>query len=175
MHVSRVITWSLLTLEHQTWSNDQSQHDLSWWCQFIDYLKFETRPSSLKIWVRWTPRLGRGASVFPVIIVETLSKFFFPAASMLISKTFVPKQTRETNIAGRGGKRDAIRVFMKGPSSSRGFRQFFNNYERDCGSRRDVVRLTDHRVLTEFIVDVRNRTQPCIRIGLRNKVYFGST
>jgi len=25
---------------------------------------------------------------------------------MLISKTFVPKQTRETNIAGRGGKRD---------------------------------------------------------------------
>ena len=28
-HVSRVITWSgLLTLEHQTWSNDQSQHDL---------------------------------------------------------------------------------------------------------------------------------------------------
>ena len=106
MHVSRVITWSLLTLEHQTWSNDQSQHDLSWWCQFIDYLKFETRPSCLKIWVRWTPRLGRGASVFPVIIVETLSKFFFPSASMLISKTFVPKQTRETNIAGRGGKRD---------------------------------------------------------------------
>ena len=111
MHVSRVITWSLLTLEHQTWSNDQSQHDLSWWCQFIDYLKFETRPSSLKIWVRWTPRLGRGASVFPVIIVETLSKFFFPSASMLISKTFVPKQTREANIAGRGGKRDTLYVY----------------------------------------------------------------
>ena len=111
MHVSRVITWSLLTLEHQTWSNDQSQHDLSWWCQFIDYLKFETRPSSLNIWVRWTPRLGRGASVFPVIIVETLSKFFFPSASMLISKTFVPKQTREANIAGRGGKRDTLYVY----------------------------------------------------------------
>ena len=28
-------------------SNDQSRHDLSWWCQFIDWLKFETRLSSL--------------------------------------------------------------------------------------------------------------------------------
>ena len=170
MHVSRVITWSLLTLEHQTWSNDQSQHDLSWWCQFIDYLKFETRPSSLKIWVRWTPRLGRGASVFPVIIVETLSKFFFPAASMLISKTFVPKQTRETNIAGRGGKRDTcIHERTK-------FISWFPAVLQQLwtGLWVDVVRLTDHRVLTEFIVDVRNRTQPCIRIGLRNKVYFGS-
>lgn len=30
---------------------------------------------------------------------------------MLISKTFVPKQTRETNIAGRGGKRDTLYVY----------------------------------------------------------------
>lgn len=30
---------------------------------------------------------------------------------MLISKTFVPKQTREANIAGRGGKRDTLYVY----------------------------------------------------------------
>ena len=91
---------------------------------------------------------------------------------MLISKTFVPKQTRETNIAGRGGKRDTC--IHERTKFISWFPQCFNNYERGCGSRRDVVRLTDHRVLTEFIVDVRNHTQPCIRIGLRNKVYFGS-
>ena len=122
MHVSRVIPWSLLTLEHQTWSNDQSQHDLSWWCQFIDYLKFETRPSSLKIWVRWTPRLGRGASVFPVMIVETLSKFFFPAASMLISKTFVPKQTQHC-VKGWEARyvyswKDQVHLVVSGSSST---------------------------------------------------------
>ena len=172
MHVSRLITWSLLTLEHQTWSNDQSQHDLSWWCQFIDYLKFETRPSSLKIWVRWKLRLGRGAPVFPVIIVETLSKFFFLPLQCWFPRRLYPNKHVKPTL--REGVGSAIRVFMKGPSSSRGFRQCVNNYERDCGSRRDVVRLTDHRVLTEFIVDVRNHTQPCIRIGLRNKVYFGS-
>ena len=33
--------------------------------------------------------------IFPVIIVETLARFFFPSLSM---------QTRETNIKGRGGK-----------------------------------------------------------------------
>ena len=27
------------TLEHQTWSNNQSQHDFfTWWCQFVDYI-----------------------------------------------------------------------------------------------------------------------------------------
>ena len=36
---------------------------------------------------------------FPVIIFETLANFFFSSLSMLISKTFVPKQTPETNIA----------------------------------------------------------------------------
>ena len=37
-------------------------------------------------------------STFPVIIVETLASFSFPSLSMLISKTFLPKQTRETNV-----------------------------------------------------------------------------
>ena len=43
-------------------------------------------------------------ATFPVIIVETLANCSFPSPSMLISKTFMPKKTRETNIAGRGGK-----------------------------------------------------------------------
>ena len=37
-------------------------------------------------------------------IVETLPNCSFPSSSMLISKTFMPKKTRETNIAGRGGQ-----------------------------------------------------------------------
>ena len=40
---------------------------------------------------------------FPVIIFETLANFFFLSLSMLIAKTFVPKQMPETNIAGTGG------------------------------------------------------------------------
>ena len=36
-------------------------------------------------------------STFPVIIVEKLASFSFPSLSMLISKTFMPKRTRETN------------------------------------------------------------------------------
>ena len=47
-HISRSITWSLLALKASylvkgptsTWS-------FMWWCQFIDWLKFKTRPSSL--------------------------------------------------------------------------------------------------------------------------------
>ena len=47
-HVSGVITWSLFNLRAPnlvkwpilTWP-------FIWWCQFIDYYKFETRPSSL--------------------------------------------------------------------------------------------------------------------------------
>ena len=45
--ISKSITWSLFTLKasylvkwpFSTWS-------FMWWCQFIDYLKFETRPNS---------------------------------------------------------------------------------------------------------------------------------
>ena len=36
-------------------------------------------------------------STFRVIIVETVASFSFPSLSMLISKTFMPKRTRETN------------------------------------------------------------------------------
>ena len=47
-HISRCITWSLFTLKASylvkwpisTWS-------FMWWCQFTDWLKFETRTSSL--------------------------------------------------------------------------------------------------------------------------------
>ena len=47
-HISKTITWSLFTLKASylvnwpmlTWS-------FMWWCQFIDKLKFETRPSPL--------------------------------------------------------------------------------------------------------------------------------
>ena len=47
-HISRSVTWSLFTLKASylvkwsilTWS-------FMWWCQLIDWLKFETRPSSL--------------------------------------------------------------------------------------------------------------------------------
>ena len=55
---------------------------------------------------RWNnaPKGGTMAQPsFPVIIFETLANFFFPSLSMLIAKTFVPKQTPETNIAGTGG------------------------------------------------------------------------
>ena len=47
-HVSRSITWSLFTLKASylvKWSI--STWSFMWWCQFIDWLKFETRPSSL--------------------------------------------------------------------------------------------------------------------------------
>ena len=37
-------------------------------------------------------------STFPVIIVQTLASFSFPSLSVLISKTFMPNQTCETNI-----------------------------------------------------------------------------
>ena len=43
-------------------------------------------------------------ATFPVIIVDTLANCSSPSPSMLISKTFMPKKTRENNIAGRGGK-----------------------------------------------------------------------
>ena len=42
---------NLVSVQHKSiilGQNDKSQHDLTfWWCQFIDLLKFETRPSSL--------------------------------------------------------------------------------------------------------------------------------
>ena len=47
-HISRSITWSLFTLKASylvKWSI--STWSFMWWCQFIDWLKFETRPSSL--------------------------------------------------------------------------------------------------------------------------------
>ena len=47
---------------------------------------------------------------FPVK-TETIAKFSIPSLSMLTSKTFMPKQTRETNIEGGEG-RQATRVFM---------------------------------------------------------------
>ena len=43
--------------------------------------------------------------------VETLATCFFPFLSMLTSKTFMPKQTRETNV--EESRRVAIRAFMK--------------------------------------------------------------
>ena len=47
-HVSRSVTWSLFTLNVSylvKWSI--STWSFMWWCQFIDWLIFETRPSSL--------------------------------------------------------------------------------------------------------------------------------
>ena len=47
-HISRAITWSLFTLKASylfKWSI--STWSFMWCCQFIDWLKFETRPSSL--------------------------------------------------------------------------------------------------------------------------------
>ena len=38
-------------------------------------------------------------STFPIIIVETLASFSFLSLSMLISKTFMPKQTRATKVS----------------------------------------------------------------------------
>ena len=48
LETSRSITWCLLTLKASylvKWSI--STWSFMWWCQFIDWLKFETRPSSL--------------------------------------------------------------------------------------------------------------------------------
>ena len=47
-------------------------------------------------------------SSVPVIIVETLARFSFPFLSMLISQTFMPKKTRETNIEGREGSNTCV-------------------------------------------------------------------
>ena len=58
----------------------------------------------------WKP----GNSTFPILIVETPARFSFPFLSMLTSKTFMPKQTRETNV--EESRRVAIRAFMKRPS-----------------------------------------------------------
>ena len=47
-HISRSITWFLYTLKASylvKWPI--STRSFMWWCQFIDLLKFETRPSSL--------------------------------------------------------------------------------------------------------------------------------
>ena len=47
-HISRPITWFLFTLKASylvKWSI--STWSFMWWCQFIDWLKFETCPSSL--------------------------------------------------------------------------------------------------------------------------------
>ena len=47
-HVSRSITWSLFNLkESNLVKRSISTLSFMWWCQFIDYLKFKTRPSSL--------------------------------------------------------------------------------------------------------------------------------
>ena len=46
--ISRSITWSLFTVKASNlvkWPISTSS--FMWWCQFIDWLKFETRPSSL--------------------------------------------------------------------------------------------------------------------------------
>ena len=55
----------------------------------------------------WKP----GNSTFPILVVETLVRFSFPSLSMLTSKTFMPKQTLETNT--KGSWRVAIRAFTK--------------------------------------------------------------
>ena len=47
-HISRSITWSLFTLKASylvRWSI--AAWSFMWWCQLIDWLKFEIRPSSL--------------------------------------------------------------------------------------------------------------------------------
>ena len=47
-HISRTITWSLFILKAPylvKWSI--LPRSFMWWCQFIDWLKFETHPSSL--------------------------------------------------------------------------------------------------------------------------------
>ena len=48
-HISRSITWSLFTLR-ATYSVKWpiSTWTFKWWSQFIDWLKFESRPSSLR-------------------------------------------------------------------------------------------------------------------------------
>ena len=53
---------------------------------------------------------GREWATFPVIIVETLANFFFPPRSMLISKTFMPKQTRVKPTLSCGKGRKAVRA-----------------------------------------------------------------
>ena len=49
-----------------------------------------------------------GEPTFPVRTVETLARFSFPFFSMLIWKTFMPKQTHETNIEGRRGNNQYV-------------------------------------------------------------------
>ena len=47
-HISRSITWSLFTLKASYLIKlSISAWSFMWWCQFVNWLKFETRPSSL--------------------------------------------------------------------------------------------------------------------------------
>ena len=50
---------------------------------------------------------------FPVIILETLANFFFPSLSMLISKTFVPKQMPETTLREQEGHNTCLHEMTK--------------------------------------------------------------
>ena len=48
-HVSRVITWSLFNFRAlNLLQKPISTWPVIWWCQFIDWFEFETRPSSLR-------------------------------------------------------------------------------------------------------------------------------
>ena len=48
-HVSRVITWSLFNFRAPNlFKKPISTWPFIWWCQFIDWFEFETRPSSLR-------------------------------------------------------------------------------------------------------------------------------
>ena len=70
-HISRSITWSLFTLKASylakwsilTWS-------FIWWCQFIDWLKFETRP--VPCWISERPIAHKYVTNFGESCILTL-------------------------------------------------------------------------------------------------------
>ena len=77
-HISRSITWSLFTLKAShlvKWSI--STWSFMWWCQFIDWLKFETRPTSL---------LNFGTA-YSLARKATIKVFTFPSICSICKKT----------------------------------------------------------------------------------------
>ena len=105
-----------------------------------------------------------GEPTFPVRTVETLARFSFPFFSMLIWKTFMPKQTHETNIEGRRGNNQYVfsrndqvyaRAYYPDPNPNPNPNKLLAdvlfsgsvspNYDRDCSSLRHRSTCHDSR------------------------------
>ena len=86
--------------------------------------------------------LGARTLHCPVIIVETPTDYFTLSLSSLISKTFIPKQTRETRKKKRQPESEALRLFVERLSLSCVFWSVSANYDRVCSQGLPVQCIT---------------------------------